>query len=188
MEHKPMNPDARALEEAFFAEENRRLLQRLREKRDHEARRAAMREALPNADDALIDHLMELGIEPGTALAVTFVPLAMVAWADGEVAPSEREAILRAAEERGVSRGTPAREVLETWLGRKPGAELVAAWKRYVRTVGSGLDEQERRGIRERMLEMARGIASAEGGFLGLTKKISAAERVVLEEIEQAFR
>jgi tellurite resistance protein len=188
MEYKPLNPDARALEEAFFAEENRRLLQRLREKRDREARRAAMREALPNADDALIDHLLELGIGPETALAVVFVPLAMVAWADGDVEPREREAILRAAEERGMSRGTPAREVLESWLGRKPGAELIAAWKRYVRTVGSGLGHEERQDIRNRMLQMARDVASAEGGFLGLTKKISPAERAVIEEIEQTFR
>ena len=64
MKKHPLNPDARKLEEKFFAEENRLLLQRLREKSDLEARRAAMREVMPTADDAFVDHMLELGIGP----------------------------------------------------------------------------------------------------------------------------
>jgi hypothetical protein len=187
MERHSPNPDAHNLEEAFFADENRRLLQRMREKSDKEAERAALREALPNADDALLDHFIELGIRPETALAVVLVPLALVAWADGTIDPPEREAILRGAAERGMKPGTPARELLESWLGRKPGAEVVAAWKRYVRTVGTSLGPADRHAMREGILGMARGVAQAAGGFLGLTSKISAAERAVLDDLERAL-
>ena len=132
MKKHPLNPDARKLEEKFFAEENRLLLQRLREKQDLEARRAAMREVMPTADDAFVDHMLELGIGPETALAVTFLPLVMVAWADGEISPKERDALLKAAEERGVTPGTASCEMLRSWLEHKPGSELTEAWKRYV--------------------------------------------------------
>jgi hypothetical protein len=186
MERHPLNPDARNLEEAFFAEEDRRLLQRLREKKEHEARLAALREALPNADEAFLERLLALGIGPEMALAVVLVPLAMVAWADGDVAPSERQAVLRAAEERGVLPGTPARGLLESWLSRRPGAPLQDAWKSYVRGVMLHLGEEDRRDVRERLSGMAHDVARAAGGFLGLAK-ISAAERAVLDEIDRVL-
>ena len=82
MDQYALNPNARDLEEEFFANENRRLLERLREKREREARREALREVMPNADDAFIDHMLELEIGPETVLAVVLLPLAMVAWAE----------------------------------------------------------------------------------------------------------
>ena len=188
MDQDTLNPNARNLEEEFFAKENRRLLERLREKQEREARRTALREVMPNADDAFIDHMLELGIGPETALAVVLLPLAMVAWADGKVAEQERVAILRAAEERGVRAGTPAGEVLESWLVHKPGPGLVDAWKSYVASIRSDLSDEERQQVHTRMLELAREVAEAAGGFLGLTSRISAAERTVLDEIEQAFK
>ncbi len=187
MERHPLNPDAHNLEDAFFADENRRLLQRLREKGEREAQLAELRQVMPRADDAMLDHFLALGIRAETALAVVLVPLALVAWADGAVEPREREAILRAAEGRGLKAGTPARELLESWLGRKPGKDVVDAWRRYVRTVGTDLSVDERHRVREEILGMARGVAEAAGGFLGLTSKVSAAERAVLEDLERAL-
>jgi hypothetical protein len=180
------NSKSRDLEEEFFAEENRRLLDRLREKREREERRAALREVMPHADDAFLDHMLELGLSPETVLAVTFLPLAMVAWSDGDVARAECDAILRAAEERGVKPGTPARQVLESWLTRKPGTKLVEAWRGYVASLRTDLGAEERRVVRERMLGLARGVAEAAGGILGVGK-VSAAERAVLEELEKAL-
>jgi hypothetical protein len=177
---------ARELEEAFFAEENRRLLDRLREKQERDARRSALRDVLPKADTPFLDHLLDLGCGPETILAVTFLPLAMVAWADGNVDQREREAILRAAEERGVKPGTPARQVLESWLVDKPGPGLLGTWKQYVTSLGTDLSAEERRVVRERMLDLARGVAEAAGGFLGVAR-ISAAERAALDEIERTL-
>jgi hypothetical protein len=142
---------------------------------------------LPNANEAFLDHLLDLGVGSETALAVTFLPLAMVAWADGNVAVREREAILRAAEERGVAPGTPARQVLESWLARKPGPALVEAWQKYVASLGSDLSLEERGVVRERLLGLARGVAEAAGGFLGVAK-ISAAEKAMLEDLERTLR
>ena len=76
MKRHSLAPEARALEEAFFERENTKLLEKLREQAEHEERRAALREVVMNADDDLLDHLLELGIGPETALAVMLVPLA----------------------------------------------------------------------------------------------------------------
>jgi len=188
MERQPLNPDARNLEDEFFARENSALLEKLRQQAQHMARRDALRAVAPNADDALLDHLITLGLQPETVLALTLVPLAVVAWADGTIDARERAALLKAAEERGVVSGSPARQLLEAWLDRRPGPALLETWKRYARGIWGTLDEAHRAALRERMTGMARGIAETTGGFLGLGSKISPAERAVLEELEQALR
>jgi tellurite resistance protein len=187
MVQHPLNPDARDLEEAFFADENRRLLEKLRERAEREQRRAALRLVLRVEDDALADTLLDLGIGPETALALTLLPLLAVAWADGKIEPREREAVLRAAEQEGIEKGTPARELLESWLGSPPSAHILGLWKRYVRVLWQKLGEPERRALRERMSGTARQVAEASGGLLGLTSRISAAERAVLEDLEHTL-
>jgi hypothetical protein len=188
MENHPTNPDARALEDAFFARKDAKLLEALRQRARQVERRASLREAVPNADDALLDRLLELGMGPETVLAVVLVPLAAVAWADGAVDDRERAALLRAAAERGVAPGSPGMTLLEGWLERPPGKELLKVWKTYVSALWGSLSDVERRAMHDRMIGMARGVAEAAGGFLGLGQKISAAERAALEELEQALR
>ena len=183
MTHDPINPDGRALENAFFARENAKLLERLRQKAAAEERRQALRAVMPNADDATLDRLSELGIKPETALAVMLVPLAAVAWADGSIDARERKAILMAAAERGVAEGTPAHTLLVSWLETRPGAELVEMWRRYVRTLSSALTPGEREQMRDRLLGLARGVAESAGGFLGIGKKVSPAEQLVLDDV-----
>lgn len=187
MDRKSINPDARSLEEEFFARENARLLEQLREKSRTEERREALRSVVQTQDDGLLDRLVDLGIGPETVLALTLVPLTVVAWADGEMDDRERRAILKAAEERGVSPDSPGRQLLESWLDTKPGPRLVEVWKKYVRAIWAEFSEEERREMRRRSLDRARAVAQAAGGFLGLTSKISPAEQEVLEELEAVF-
>ena len=53
------NPDARSLEEAFFAKQDALLLEKLRKEARQKERRRAMREVVPNADDALLHRYLE---------------------------------------------------------------------------------------------------------------------------------
>jgi tellurite resistance protein len=184
----PINPDARNLEDAFFAQENSKLLADMRQKAELQERRAALREAVKGADDALLDHLLALGVKAETVLAMTLLPLARVAWADGSIDAKERAAVLQAAEIRGVHPATPGHDLLATWLAHKPGEAMVTAWNKYVAGIWPSLTPHERDDLRERLLGLARGVAEAAGGFLGLGSKISPAERAVLDEIEAALR
>jgi hypothetical protein len=184
--HTP-TPDSRSLEEAFFAKHDALLLEKLRKEARQKERRRAMREVVPNADDALLDRLIELGLGPETVLALVLIPLVSVAWADGRIEPRERAALLKAAEERGVKEGSPARRLLESWMERQPGTRLLDAWKRFVPALWGLLGEAERRAIHARMIDLARGVAEAAGGFLGLGSKISPAERAVLDDLERSL-
>jgi len=130
--------------------------------------------------------LIELDIGPGTAISLSLVPLVFVAWADGKMSRNEREAILRAAETRGVAPGAPARELLETWLSKRPEPSLLEAWKGYVRALWPHFNDPQRAEMRASLLGNAREIAEAAGGFLGLTSRISEEERAVLRELEEA--
>jgi len=186
MEFSGLHTAAKALEDAFFARENARLLEQLRAKAQKEERRQALRAVVQVQDEQLIDHLLELGLGPETVLAVTLVPLAMVAWADGAIQPPEREAILRAAAEKGIAPGSIAQQVLESWLGHPPSARLVEAWKRYTQIIWPSLTPHEQEEIRQVGLERARDVAEAAGGFLGLGG-VTARERTVLDELAQVL-
>jgi hypothetical protein len=137
--------------------------------------------------DALIDHLLGLGLEPGTVLALQLVPLAAIAWADGAIEPRERDAVLRAAAAQGVPLDSVAGQMLDSWLVRRPGVELLDAWKRQVRALWPSLSQKERDEIRASALDRARSVAEAAGGFLGLTSRISAEEKAVLDDLAQAL-
>ena len=187
MDNHPLNSDARSLEEAFFAKKNAESLENLRQKVRQEERRQAMREAVPNADEALVDHLLEIGLNPETVLALVLVPLLLVAWADGSIDRRERAALLKAAGERGVAPGSLSHRILEGWLEQRPEPRLLEVWKRYARAVWGTLGEPERRAVHARMIDLARGVAEAAGGFLGLGSKVSPAERAVLDDLERAL-
>lgn len=187
MVDRSINPDAKALEDAFFARENAKLLEQIRAKAERKERREALRAAIGNVEDSTLDHLLELGVSGETLLAVTLVPLARVAWADGAVDAREREAIVRAAGEKGLTEGTPAHRMLTSWLDARPGDAMLLAWKQYVRGIWPKLSDPEREELRTRVVGLARGVAEAAGGFLGLGSKVSPAEAAILAEIEAAL-
>ena len=184
MKRKKIFADARALEEAFYTKENARLLEQLREKKQ----RAALREVVQIKDDAFLDRIIELGINSETVLALRLVPLLAVAWADGILDNRERDAIIKAAEEKGVSPETAGHQLLETWVSRRPDRELFESWKRYVRDIWETFTDEERRQMRKTTLDWALAVAESSGGFLGLTSKVSPAERAVIKELENVLR
>ena len=182
-----INPDAIKLEERFFAEQNARLLEKLREEAKDKERRNALREALHVEDEKILDALIELDLYPETAVAFGLVPLIEVAWADFEVQRKEREAILEAAEARGIEAGTTTHELLESWLDRKPDADLLETWKSYVKVLVAGMDATQRQTFRDGVLAQAKDVARQAGGILGLGQKISKDEEKMIRELEAAF-
>ena len=181
-----LGKSARALEDSFFAKENEKLLEKLREQARRERKREVLRGALKIDDDKVLDHLVDLDLSPEAIVAFSLVPLVAVAWADGSVQKKESDAILRAAEERGVAPDSINHELLENWLRERPGARLLEVWRHYARALFQALEPDERTMMRERSLGNARKVAEAAGGFLGL-RSISAAEKAVLADLESTF-
>jgi len=178
----------KALEESFFAKENERLLERLREEKAKLAAKEALAEASNIQDDAVLTQLVDLGLAADTWTAISLIPLVEVAWADGVLEPRERRAILEAAESTGVTPGKASYDLLESWLGEKPEAKVFAVWAEYVVGIAGRLDDSGKRTLHDEIIGGARRVAESAGGILGFGNKISSEEQAVLDRLEQAFR
>ena len=177
---------ARALEDSFFAKENARILQELRAASAREEKKKEFREYLNIESEDVLDALIDLDVEPETLVAFTLVPLVEVAWADGEIQPKEREAIIKAAIERGVEDGSPTCTLLRNWLQTPPDPVLLETWRGYIEELMVSLGERARAHLKSSAIGRAHAVAEAAGGFLGIGS-ISAAEKKKLEELEWAF-
>lgn len=177
---------AKALEDSFFAKENERILQELRAAKKREDKKKEFREYLYVKNDEILEALIDLEVEPETLVAFSLVPLVEVAWADGEIQPKERDAILRAAVEQGVEEGSPTCDLLSNWLRTKPDARLLEVWEGYIAELTGTLGDRAKEHLKNGTLGRARAIAEAAGGFLGVAS-ISAAEKKMLDQLEWAF-
>ena len=181
-----LHAKARALTDSFFAKENARILEEFKKAVADEEKKIEFREYLNIDNDEVLDALVDLAVEPETLVAFTLVPLVEVAWADGEIQPKERDAILKAAIERGVEEGSPTHTLLKNWLQTPPNPLLLETWRGYIQELMGSLGDRTRDHMKISVLGRARAIAEAAGGFLGIAS-ISAGEKEMLEKLERAF-
>src|SRR5512145_116110 len=91
----------KAMEDAYFRDENAKLLEKLRHRAHLDEIAVALGEKLQVDDPALLAKVRELGVTLETAPAFFLAPLVQVAWAEGGVSKEEREVVLRLARNRG---------------------------------------------------------------------------------------
>jgi hypothetical protein len=181
-----LNERRRVLEESFFQERNRQLLDKLRNHMATKEKKEALAAASGITDEAVLDHLIEANIASTTISALGIVPLIAVAWADGALDERERKAVLTACEAEGVTSGSVSYELLQRWLSDPPNPALLSAWKDFVAAASKTLSPIALAALKEDVLGRARKIAHASGGILGIGS-ISAKEQESLRELEQAF-
>ena len=174
----------RSLEDEFFRREDKRLMERLTELKTAEATREALGKASGITNPAVLDKLVELGIQAHTVAALSVVPLVEVAWADGVLDAKERRAVVERA---GVARDSTAGALLEAWLDRRPDPALLGAWTHMVQAMAEQLPADEAARLKTGLLEGARAVAAATGGLFGVGSKVSAAEATMLAKLEAAF-
>ena len=177
----------RALEEAFFAQQDEALLRRLREAEATKSKKEALFAASGISDDAVLERLVALGVDSATMAALSLVPLVLVAWADGTMDPKERDAALSAAAEAGLDKQSPGHQLLDRWLATRPPPQLLSAWTDYIRAISSTLNAEGKQNLKLDLIGRARQVAEATGGFLGVGWKTSPAEEGVLARLERAF-
>jgi hypothetical protein len=176
----------KALEEAFFAKQDAKVIAKLRAEREKSLAIAALKSASTIEDPELLAKLVDLGIDARSWTALALVPLVEVAWADGKVEPKERDAILAAAREHGVMAGSPGHALLEGFLATRPEPAVFATWGSYVTELVANLSAEDRAAMRARLVERARKVAQSAGGMLGIAS-ISAAEKRVIAALEKPF-
>lgn len=177
----------RTLIDSFFHEQDQKLRREFRERMAKMDRRAQLTQVSGIQDEAVLDRLIELKIEPETIAAMAVVPFVAVAWADGKVQDEERQAILAAAQSAGVQPQDGRYPMLEFWMNKRPGAAMIEAWEHYIKDICKRLSKPEIDELRHDVLGLARTVAQSAGGFLGIGSRISAAESDMLKRLEKAF-
>ncbi len=127
-----LNDRRQALEDEFFHRVDDQLLANMKAKTAAECNRKRLEAATGITDSDLQDELLAAGASAEAVTAISLVPLILVAWASGKVEPEEREQILKAARDNGITSDTPAAQLLEHWLERRPKRELGSTWKHYI--------------------------------------------------------
>jgi hypothetical protein len=177
----------RALEEAFFTKQNEELLAKLRAQEAAARKKHELSQVTGITDSGLLEALAVDGVEPDAMAALALAPIVLLAWRKGKVEPSERNAILRAAEQRGVKQGSSQWKLVEGWLDHRPHASLRPAWEAYVHALRAKLSPSDYAALRDDIVKRAREVARVAHGFLGFTS-VSATEKEFLAELEAALR
>ena len=175
------------LEDMFFHEQDRRIIEQRAKLQQLKQTKANLAAVSGIHDDALLEKLIALEIGPETLTTLIGVPLIEVAWADGRMDEKERTKLFEYAEKAGVRQKGLDPKIMSAWLKKKPNPALLQAWRQYVQTLCKELDTHEREALRDEVLADARSIAEAAGGILGLGS-VSAEEKAMLKTLEEAFR
>ncbi|MBN1981787.1 MAG: hypothetical protein JW795_09660 [Chitinivibrionales bacterium] len=173
----------RALEDAFFLEQDRRLKEQLAALKKMEETKENLKQVSGIENDAVLQKMVELNIPPQIVASLSMVPLVEVAWADGEISPKEKKLIIKKAHLQSQIDN----ELLTSWLEHKPEQKMLEAWINYIKGLCEKLTDNERTMFRKAFLSNTYDIAKVEGGFLGIGSKISKKERAMLDILEKSF-
>lgn len=173
-------------EDSFIRQKEKDDLHNKRRQQQLEALRTQEREGIAEVLDTteeLADEALALGFDESTAAILPMVPLIEVAWADGKVTDREASKVLEIAEKRGIQ-GKEALGFLELLLEKKPSSVF---FERTNRVLARILNESPEDLAKRDVIEQARAVADASGGFLGLGNRISDVEKKALDELADLF-
>ena len=176
----------KALEDRFFQQQDQKLLEKLQQDLSHRESREALKAISGIDDQNVLDSLLDNDINANTFAAISLIPLIAVAWADKKMEEGEKKALMKAAQDSGISESSPSFMLLESWTYEKPDDDLFETWKEYIRELKGHLDDQSLANIKSTVVGRAKAVAESAGGFLGLSK-VSFAETAIIKECERAF-
>jgi hypothetical protein len=182
----PFAERRKSLEEVFFKERDRQLLEKLRNELSTLEERKNLAHVTGIVEQQVLDHLVKAGVSPETLTAVVMIPLVEVAWVDGSVSAEERDAVLNAAAAEGITRNSASHDLLKTWLVERPDPNIIATWKEYVREVSRAMPPHVVAKFKHTMIQRATRVAESAGGFLGLAT-LSKFERAKIDEFAEAY-
>jgi hypothetical protein len=131
---------------------------------------------------------LDFPADPKSLAALSLAPLVAVAWAEAGMDDEERKLMLSWAAEIGLTKSDAAYELLEDWLAKRPGPQLLELWKsRYVNTLSRSLSREAKEELKRHLLHRARTLVQATGSFSGVAQTSSTREQTVMDEIERAF-
>ena len=177
----------RALEDQYFQNKDRELLEKLRQQAASEETRRKLGEATGVRDASVIAEMAELGFNPDTVVLLPFVPIVEVAWAEQGVTDAERNLIVELARARGIEAGSAADAQLAAWLTEQPDGKVFAGAARLIKALFDARPEGQDDLDTSDLVRYCEQVADASGGFLSL-RRISPAERALLGRINDELK
>ncbi len=181
-----LNPQAQLLENAFFHKRDAELIAELRRREAAQSKMRTLAEVSGITDEGVLSQLIAHDIHAEALAAFSLVPVLEVVWSDGEVQPAERSALLQAIDKAGIPKESPSYQLLDRWLQQPPEPKLMGIWKDYTLTLLGQLTPEARERVKQTVLQHARTVAEAAGGFLGFGR-ISDKEQEMLKVLEETF-
>jgi hypothetical protein len=157
----------KAMEEAYFRQEDAKLLKKLQDKAQLDEIALALGEKLQVDNPDLLMRVRQAGVSLDTAPALFLAPLIQVAWAGGAVSRTERQAVLRLAQGRGIEPVSPAYAQLQEWLKKRPPDELFDTAVEVIKYGFSVLPPDERERRITTLVDACHEVAEASGSTLG---------------------
>ena len=191
MEKEIFKERERALEAAYFQNQDAKLLEKLRESARLEEVAVALAEKLQVDNPVLLRQVMDFGVTRDTAPAFLLAPLVQVAWAEGAVTEQEHKTVLRLASTRGVEEGSPAHAQLLGWLRERPPDAFFDTATEVIKVGLSVLPPGEREEHIKRIVQACHEVAETSGGLarlLGLGSGVSGEEASLLDTITTTLR
>src|SRR5690349_21532449 len=156
----------RALEEAFFQNVNAKLLANFKDELAQLEEANKLAHVAEIMDQRVLRELVNVGVKAESLLAMRFVPMIRVAWADRTMSRQEKEAILKAveSENENLKPGTPTYNLLSEWLEKPPDSAVFNAWKAYIHALAQNMPPGSLTGLRDRTSDLCYRAARAAGG------------------------
>ena len=175
----------RGEEDAYFRQQDARLIAKLRQNAQFSEIAHALAEKLHADEPALLERIRKLGVTLDTGSAFILAPLVEVAWVDGEVSHAERDIILHIAEQRGVAPGSADYQQLLDWLAHCPSDEVFQTALEAIRIGLSVLPPDESEQRIATMIKACAEVAEAAGWLDQLFQLdgVSSAESAVIAAI-----
>lgn len=148
--------------------------------RDEERSKIAV--ALNTSEDVAAEAL-ELGFDAATSSVLPLIPLIQVAWVDGKLTESEAQKVLEIAKARNVH-APEALEFLDMMLAKRPSAVF---FERTDRVISHIIAQDPSNEATSDILELAKAVAEASGGFFGLKDPVGKEEKALLAELADLF-
>lgn len=186
-EHDSLAERGRALEDQYFQQKDRELIERIQRASRDDASRRELGTATGLSDPQLLEELQALGFTPETVSLLPFVPVLQVAWAEAGITSVERSLLVRLARARGIAEGSAADRQLSEWLETPPSPKVYSSATRLIRAMLDAPAHDPAGLTADDLVSYCEQIAAVSGGVFG-TGWTSSDERSLLKSIAEGLK
>jgi len=176
----------RSWEEEDFRKKRDDLIETMRRNSDLESERQSMAKVIGVADEEILREIQDFGFTCETIRLLYFVPIVLIAWAEGKVTNSERKLIFEAAREQGIEENSLAYQKLSDWLEDRPAEEFFDMSLQLIRMILQSLPRERQQDGKIKIFSHCTEVAEASGGttgFLGGGYRICDEERTAIKRV-----